>query len=496
MAITATFAADFTQFVASTKTAEASLAKLEGQGTKLGTTLERTQSNSDRFRGSLQSFDGVLASLGVNIGAEVRALGELSTAAGTTATELGLIATVGLAAGAALAGWQIGKQVDEWTGLSQSIASGTAALLGWGDVAEQTMGAKWDVITRAVKNGAAATISYSDAIVFNTAVNQKRLSALTATKKAQDDIATSMIELNSVGVGWQGTLNTINGSVVEAIKFYLAAGVSQSELATAYGLTAAQVKAVASALTDETAALGFAEAASRSLADFKDTALARQIEILKAQAAEQFTTAGVVNAAIQAELDARIELNASFGLDAQGRQKMTSAAETLRQGLEALHSTKVEGIAQTAQEQVLYAAYTKTVYDSAVATDSAVFSQSRVPAVANAAAAAINGVTSSYWAQVDAAMAAHNADLIAAGLQPIPSIGHRPPSLEDPGFSSGGFSGGGLRPLTGLHPLANAGGGSNVVNHFYVNGTAQDIAKQTAETITRTLMQSSKLVPR
>ena len=61
----------------------------------------------------------------------------------------------------------------------------------------------------------------------------------------------AMQELNSVGQGWRGTLDTINGTVAQAITYYLNAGVSQAALATAYGLTAAQVKAVASALKEE-----------------------------------------------------------------------------------------------------------------------------------------------------------------------------------------------------------------------------------------------------
>jgi hypothetical protein len=81
-------------------------------------------------------------------------------------------------------------------------------------------------------------------------------------KKAEDEraaaekaFAGAMEELNSAGQGWHGTLATIDGAVVEAIKYYLEAGVAQDKLATAYGLTAAQVKAVASEMKDENDAL-------------------------------------------------------------------------------------------------------------------------------------------------------------------------------------------------------------------------------------------------
>lgn len=75
--------------------------------------------------------------------------------------------------------------------------------------------------------------------------------ALKASEQAGEQFAAGMRALSAVGIGWQGTLDTINGAVVEGIKYYLEAGVAQSALADVYGLTAAQVKSVASALADE-----------------------------------------------------------------------------------------------------------------------------------------------------------------------------------------------------------------------------------------------------
>lgn len=74
--------------------------------------------------------------------------------------------------------------------------------------------------------------------------------AATEAKKYAD----ALDEMNASGVGWQGTLDTVSGSIVQAIRFYLDAGVAQDKLATAYGLTAVQVKAVASSLAAEQAA--------------------------------------------------------------------------------------------------------------------------------------------------------------------------------------------------------------------------------------------------
>jgi len=251
---------------------------------KVAAASREAASASDRLQTSLRSVDGVLASMGVNISAETRALGELGEASGKTVSQLGLIATAGLVVGAGIAGWKIGRAAADFFDLDTKIASATARLMGWGDLAGQTAGAKQDTINKAIRAGADATISYSEAIVYNTQVQTNTAAAAKATtaataalaaadKAASDSIQANnklqlqhlkdeitamapfreaMQELTSVGVGWKGTLDTIDGAVVEGMKFYLAAGVSQKALAEAYGLTDAQVKAVASSLKAET----------------------------------------------------------------------------------------------------------------------------------------------------------------------------------------------------------------------------------------------------
>ncbi len=94
-----------------------------------------------------------------------------------------------------------------------------------------------------------------------------------SARKAQartDEFAAAMAELNSVGEGWRGTLDTIDGRFVEAIKYYLQAGVSQGKLATAYQLTDAQVKAVASSLANEVEITKKATEAAKVLSDIRN----------------------------------------------------------------------------------------------------------------------------------------------------------------------------------------------------------------------------------
>ncbi len=106
-------------------------------------------------------------------------------------------------------------------------------------------------------------------------------------------------ELASAGDGWKGTLDGINGAVAEAVKWYLQAGVSQATLADQFGLTATQVKALASELKQETedqkkANDGNAEAA-RLWADYNDKVDTGKTKLEAAQAKvdEYFTNLAI-----------------------------------------------------------------------------------------------------------------------------------------------------------------------------------------------------------
>jgi hypothetical protein len=71
-----------------------------------------------------------------------------------------------------------------------------------------------------------------------------------ALQKQQEEWLKTLGDLTSAGASWKDTLDGIDGETLAAVEYYLAAGVSQSELAKAYGLTEIQVKAVKSAMDD------------------------------------------------------------------------------------------------------------------------------------------------------------------------------------------------------------------------------------------------------
>lgn len=87
------------------------------------------------------------------------------------------------------------------------------------------------------------------------------------TKEEQKKFNEAIQEMNSVGKDWHATLNTINGDVVEAVKYYLEAGVSLDKLATAYGLTQTQAEAVKKSWEEGTQALKNQIKAAEELGD-------------------------------------------------------------------------------------------------------------------------------------------------------------------------------------------------------------------------------------
>lgn len=122
---------------------------------------------------------------------------------------------------------------------------------------EDDAGAKldaWQIKSLAhLKEIGALNAANAAAIGVNAAQFAKYNEESNASAAATKKMAEAMAELRSAGVGWQGTLATINGATLDAVRGYLEAGVSQGALATAYGLTAAQVKSVTQFMADQVA---------------------------------------------------------------------------------------------------------------------------------------------------------------------------------------------------------------------------------------------------
>ena len=136
--------ADFSDFYFEIDKSVVKLKDLEGAA-------GRTNSGMGEFSEGLGTVDKTLNVLGIRIGPQIQALRELGSAAGKTASDIGLIGTAGLTVAAAVGGWQIGRWISDVAGLDEVIGNATASLLGFGDVAAERTAARVDVLNRAAQ---------------------------------------------------------------------------------------------------------------------------------------------------------------------------------------------------------------------------------------------------------------------------------------------------------------------------------------------------------
>jgi len=104
-------------------------------------------------------------------------------------------------------------------------------------------------------------------LVDTTSIAVKRyLDTHREAEAAEKKFADAMAEVNSAGRDYHETLDRLGLVVVESVQNTLAAGVAQDKVATAYRLTAAEVKAVALALADEKKAADEAQKSAEATA--------------------------------------------------------------------------------------------------------------------------------------------------------------------------------------------------------------------------------------
>ncbi len=189
---------------------------------------------------------------------------------------------------------------------------------------------------------------------------KKYEAGLQAAKKAAEDLAKAEAEADAIAMtGYEKRIKGLHDLAESTLKAYSFDG----QIGQLNALDAAEqalTRSVYDSLTSE-----------KDRAKVIEESNLRHQELMTQEMAIQVKHAAVVNAAVIAELDATVRLNAAYGENADGTLKVTSALDRLQIALDALHRTKVEGISQSQQEQLLIADYTKGLYDEAVAEDAA-----------------------------------------------------------------------------------------------------------------------------
>jgi hypothetical protein len=95
-----------------------------------------------------------------------------------------------------------------------------------------------------IRDSAEAQKGAADSADKHGAAQGKAAQTMAMSAEEAKKFAEALKEMDSVSGSWQKTLNTIDGTVVESVKYYLEAGVSLDKLATAYGLTESQAKSI------------------------------------------------------------------------------------------------------------------------------------------------------------------------------------------------------------------------------------------------------------
>jgi hypothetical protein len=432
-AIASTLQADFSDFVTETQKANAAMKAMQAEAHGVSSAVAGTASDLDKVGGaassstggvnslstSLRTADKTLGAFGVQIGPTISAIEEMEGVAGKTAAELGILGGAISVAGAALAGWNIGRWIAEMTGADAAISEWAATMMGLPSLSQQTAGAIQDVIDKAQKAGYAGH-DYAGAIKFVTAAEKDRQATLisgerligtwtrqleearggaaslkqeieagnmthqqmadkyrvsveavkflqrtvdeetkarNASQAAIKAQGAAIDEMNAALQGQDAILETLTASQRGSIEAALEAGVSQSTVAKAYGLTAVQVRAVADAMKEAKDAATAFEAAQKLITDANNkwneeivsrsaTTTGALIADVEQWRTEQYAALEATGAATQAMYD-KID-----GIAAEKLAKITVNWNTLKDGAIASFADQAARAEATYQEML------------------------------------------------------------------------------------------------------------------------------------------------
>jgi phage host-nuclease inhibitor protein Gam len=188
VAVTGTLNADFSQFYTAVQKADVSLKGMEGGAVKVESAMTQMATTplapTNTFRESLGQVDQALAATGINVGKYGRGLAEIAEMSGKTVSQLGLLASGASAVAAAMAGWNIGRAIAEFTGLDAAVQKTWASLLGWETAAEGSASATAEFVKRIQEQNDAYAVSSE-----RLAATQKEVRGLSDARIAEIAIA-------------------------------------------------------------------------------------------------------------------------------------------------------------------------------------------------------------------------------------------------------------------------------------------------------------------
>lgn len=235
MAVTAVFQADFTSFDTAVKGADAQLRAFEGTSKTTEKSLQQMSAAASanvapaqQIATSYKQFDGILASMGVNIGPQVKALQDLTTAAQSGAAAMG---PLGLAVLAVIAIFKSYQWADEFFKLHPAVTEAIALIIGYGSASAETAAAVQDTLVLATKNAGREITNLTEAIKINEQAMKDHVAA---------------------GINWTGRLSAAQAEVralsaaeKDGIAIAQAAGAKVEEITAKYHISALGLKVLA-----------------------------------------------------------------------------------------------------------------------------------------------------------------------------------------------------------------------------------------------------------
>jgi hypothetical protein len=352
-------------------------------------------------------------------------------------------------------------------------------------------------------------VDTSDAVaLLNTGLDAQK-TKLDADVVAQNQYAAAWVELNAVGGTWEDTVAGISAETATLAKYYLEAGVSQSAIATGLNLTNVEVKALATSVKEAEDAYkkwaaaenAFAADALKHAQDLRAAENKHGVELLK-EASDAY---GQLKTVQDKYHDA--EMKASMDTTTYKITKIWEAADA--------QIAAFKGTGQQAQEHADLV-YSLASIEAQGITDVMAGALDQMFGKATGVLLAVQEETQKVVAEAKSyTMGGGGYKPTAAQLdeyyktpQGIQDIvrnqGKRYYEGETLPRASGGPVAAGSSYLVGERgpelfvPSAGGaivpnGGGASVVNHIYVNGTAEDVARKVAAEIMRTIKAGQQL---
>jgi hypothetical protein len=200
--------------------------------------------------------------------------------------------------------------------------------------------------------------AHAEGVGVNAQQLKKYTEELERSKKAAADLAAAQREADQLAlISYKAQLDNLRSIAAARMEAYG----TTAQIEALKQLDAAEqalTRTVYANITSEKDRLALVEQSGIRRREIADQIMAKEREVTSLIAAQ-----------LLAEAQAHQQRNAALGLDAQGYTKVTSAAETLRIGLEALNAQAMAGVPITERAALLMDEFARANYEAAKATD-------------------------------------------------------------------------------------------------------------------------------